>query len=76
MLGIQYLRPGDAAWVWFDTGGRACSVLDLISRSDLPQLGDGSTTNRPTPAGVTGLSSGVSSVLLGGVRLTFAFVGG
>ncbi len=72
MLGIQYLRPGDAAWVCFEMQGCACSLLDLISRCDLPQLGDGSTTRRLTPVGVAGLSSGVSSVSLGGVRLTFA----
>ena len=56
--------------------GCACSLLYLISRYELPQLGDGSTNNRATPVGVAGLSSGVSSVSLGGVRLTFAFVGG
>ncbi len=56
----------------FEMQGCACSLLDLISRCELPQLGDGSTNNRATPVGVAGLSSGVSSVSLGGVRLTFA----
>ncbi len=56
----------------FEMQGYACSLLDLTSRCELPQLGDGSTTTRLTPVGVAGLSSGVSSVSLGGVRLTFA----
>ena len=46
-------------------------MLDLISRCDLPQLGDGFFARQVTPVGVTGLSSGVSSVSLGQVRLTF-----
>jgi hypothetical protein len=48
-----------------------CSPFDLISRCDLSQLGDGSSTSRNTPVGVVGLSSGVSSISLGEVRLTF-----
>ena len=33
------------------------------------QLGDNSNVNRPTPVNVSGLTSGVVSVALGGVRL-------
>ena len=48
-----------------------CSPFDLISLCGLLQLGDGSISIRITPVGVVGLSSGVSSISLGSVRLTF-----
>ena len=37
------------------------------------QIGDGTTTQRNTPVGVVGLSSGIVMVALGWVRLTFDF---
>ena len=50
-----------------------CSPFDLISLCGLSQLGDDSMsmTRQTTPVGVVGLSSGVSSISLGQVRLTF-----
>jgi hypothetical protein len=44
--------------------------LDLTP-CDLSQLGDGSKSGRNTPVDVVGLSSGVSSIALGGVRSLF-----
>ncbi len=42
-----------------------------LTPCDLSQLGDGSNSGRNTPVDVVGLSSGVSSIALGGVRLLF-----
>ncbi len=42
-----------------------------ISPFALSQLGDGSGTNQNTPVQVVGVSSNVTSVSLGMVRLTF-----
>jgi hypothetical protein len=49
----------------------AALLIDLISLCGLSQLGDGSISNQNTSVGVVGLSSGVSSISLGSVRLTF-----
>jgi hypothetical protein len=41
----------------------------MLTTCLLEQLGDGSKTQRVTPVAVSGLSSGVAMVALGGVRL-------
>ena len=41
----------------------------MLTTCLLVQLGDGSRTQRGTPVAVSGLSSGVAMVALGGVRL-------
>jgi hypothetical protein len=47
-------------------GGEIYFMADLLF---FLQLGDGSTTNRPTPVAVSGLSSGVAVIASGVVRL-------
>ena len=50
----------------------AALLIDLISLCDLSQLGDGfSPTSQNTPVSVVGLSSGVSLISRGEVRLSF-----
>jgi hypothetical protein len=73
VLGIQRLWPSDA---------RVCFVLDelmCVAGGDVflgdevffVQIGDGTTTQRNTPTGVVGLSSGIVMVALGSVRFLF-----
>ena len=73
VLGIQSLWPSDA---------RICFVFDelmCVAEGDVflgdevsfVQIGDGTTTQRNTPVGVVGLSSGIVMVALGSVRLFF-----
>ena len=73
VLGIQRLWPSDA---------RICFVFDelmCVAEGDVflgdevsfVQIGDGTTTQRNTPVGVVGLSSGIVMVALGWVRFLF-----
>ena len=73
VLGIQRLWPSDA---------RICFVSDelmCVAEGDVflgdevsfVQIGDGTTTQRNTPVGVVGLSSGIVMVALGEVRFLF-----
>ena len=69
VLGTKFARPGDFDLGWFGNLRWACSASVLVSRCVLLQVGDGSGSNKLTPVGVVGLSSNVSSVSSGGVRL-------
>jgi hypothetical protein len=55
VLGLQFLRRGDAEFCFFV---RICDFL---------QIGDGSNVNRNTPVAVLGLASGVIVLALGQV---------
>ena len=68
MLGTKFARPGDFDLGWLRNLRWACSASVLVSRCVLLQVGDGSGSNKRTPVGVVGLSSGVISVSSGGVR--------
>ena len=68
MLGTKFARPGDFDLGWLRNLRWACSASVSVSRCVLLQLGDGSDSNKLNPVGVVGLSSGVVSVSLGGVR--------
>ena len=69
VLGTKFARPGDFDLGWLRNLRWACSASVLVSRCVLLQLGDGSESKKLTPVGVVGLSSNVSSVSLGLVRL-------
>ena len=73
MLGTERLWPSDA---------RICFVFDelmCVAEGDVflgdevsfVQIGDGTTTQRNTPVGVVGMSSGIVIVSLGYVRFVF-----
>jgi alpha-tubulin suppressor-like RCC1 family protein len=61
--GVKALSAGGA--------GQICALMTSSGikcwgRNDFGQIGDGTTTQRPTPVDVSGLSSGVGSVATGG----------
>ena len=73
VLGIQRLWPSDAC-VFFVFDGLMCVAEGDVFLSDevsFVQIGDGTTTQRNTPTGVVGLSSGIVMVALGYVRFLF-----
>ncbi len=72
MLGIQRQRPSDACCFVFEGGccmmwGDECFVADEVFCFGV-QVGDGSSTQRNSPAPVSGLGSGVAMIALGEVR--------
>ena len=74
LLGIQRKRPSDTCCCFcILSRGLFCVVGGDIfcgQRSVIfVQVGDGSTTQRNTPVGVSGLGSGVAMIALGGVSL-------
>ena len=73
VLGIQQLWPSDAC-VCFVFDELMCVAGVEVFLGDevfFVQIGDGTTTQRNTPVGVVGLSSGIVMVALGSVRLLF-----
>ena len=73
MLGTERLWPSDAR-ICFVFDGRMCVAEGDVFLSDevsFVQIGDGTTTQRYTPVGVVGLSSGIVIVALGWVRYLF-----
>ena len=73
VLGMEQLWPSDAC-VFFVFDGLMCVAEGDVFLSDevsFVQIGDGTTTQRNTPVGVVGLSSGIVMVALGWVRFLF-----
>ena len=58
----------------FDSMMRLHNVELCFTHFGLSQLGDGSTAQRLSPVGVSGLSGGVSSISLGAVRPMFGLL--
>ena len=73
VLGIQRRWPSDACvcFVFDDLMCVAEGDVFLGDEVSFVQIGDGTTTNRYTPVGVVGLSSGIVMVALGYVRFSF-----
>ena len=73
VLGIQRQWPSDAC-VCFVFDELMCVAGGDVFLGDevfFVQIGDGTTTQRYTPVGVVGLSSGIVMVALGYVRFLF-----
>ena len=73
VLGMEPLWPSDAC-VFFVFDELMCVAggdVFLCDELVFVQIGDGTTTQRNTPVGVVGLSSGIGMVALGYVRFLF-----
>ena len=73
MLGMEQQWPSDAC-VCFVFDGLMCVAEGDVFLGDevfFVQIGDGTTTQRNTPVGVVGMSSGIVMVALGEVRFLF-----
>ena len=73
VLGMERLWPSDAC-VFFVFDGLMCVAGGDVFLGDelfFVQIGDGTTTQRNTPVGVVGMSSGIAMVASGFVRLFF-----
>ena len=73
VLGIQRIWPSDACVFLVCDGLMRFAGEDVFLGDELffVQIGDGTTTQRNTPVGVVGLSSGIVMVALGSVRFLF-----
>ena len=73
VLGIQRIWPSDACVFFVFDGLMYVAEGDVFLGDELVfvQIGDGTTTQRNTPTGVVGLSSGIVMVALGSVRFLF-----
>ena len=73
VLGKQRLWPSDACVLFVFDELMCVAGGDVFLGDELVfvQIGDGTTTQRNTPVGVVGLSSGIVMVALGDVRLLF-----
>ena len=73
VLGIQRLWPSDACVLFVFDELMCVAGGDVFLGDELVfvQIGDGTTTQRNTPTGVVGLSSGIAMVASGWVRFLF-----
>ncbi len=73
VLGIQRQWPSDAriCFVFVELMCVAEGDVFLGDEVSFVQIGDGTTTQRNTPVGVVGMSSGIVMVALGWVRFLF-----
>ena len=73
VLGIQRQWPSDARVLFVFDELMCVAEGDVFLGDEVSfvQIGDGTTTQRNTPVGVVGMSSGIVMVALGEVRFLF-----